>query len=315
MVLAFDFIHSSASTVAPKLSTMEYNNVLESLMLISNVWNDIAKQSAFLGSLFNASEWQQISAIVDTPQSFVTIFPEAIFLEKRSLMLRNLHSVFSSLRRVKKITKSGFSAALNGSKSNGDNVTSNNGGIDTDLALHPAYDHVCPLLPIVLKLVKTLHSLLENPELRYVQDLSEGERITVIGLHMIDHASIVADQEKDKSHKENIKVSPRIYFCRNFETNLSSYIQTFVLSLQELAYGILGESCQAFGSRFYTIPQLSDAYLSFGGFNSHLMNDFRLRNLIRNVFKPFLISCPPAQAPTVVIPFAQKFFPFSKCAK
>jgi hypothetical protein len=89
-------------------------------------------------------------------------------------------------------------------------------------------------------------------------------------------------------------------------------LQTFVLVLQELACNILGESCRAFGSRFYLLPQLSNAYLSFVGHNSQILNDFRLRSIVRNVFKPFLLSCPVSQAGNVIIPFAQKFFPFSK---
>lgn len=218
MVLAFDFIHSTASVIASKLTTMEYNNILESLMLISNVWNDLGKQSAFLGSLFNPGDWAQISAIVDSPQSLISIFPEAIFLEKRSFMLKNLQTVYSSLKRVRKLAKHSGSVLQSNNVSNCSNSEDSNSkgtnianGGEHDLYLHPAYDHVCPLLSVVLKLVKTLHSLLENPELSYVQDLSEAERATVMGLQGYFHGgegpALNDAAEKDKSHKEKIKVN------------------------------------------------------------------------------------------------------------
>src|ERR1700760_3831874 len=98
MVLVFDHLHSRASVLAPKLSTMEYNNILECILLASNMWGDFGKQSALIGSLFSAMDWAQISLIVETNESFVGIFREEVFSDKRVLLLKNLHTVHSALR-------------------------------------------------------------------------------------------------------------------------------------------------------------------------------------------------------------------------
>lgn len=202
MAICFEFIHSSASVAVSRLGTMEYNNVVESLMLISNTWNDLAKQSLFLGTLFNAVEWQQISGIVDNAQAFTSIFPENVFLEKRALLLRSLHTVYSCLRRVKKVQPTTHSNSSSNSQCNGDIHHLSSSGV----SLHPAYDHICPLLPIVLKLTKTLHSFAEDPDLRYTLELSDGESSTVLGMYGHYHAIAEADLEKGKTPKEKIKV-------------------------------------------------------------------------------------------------------------
>lgn len=88
--------------------------------------------------------------------------------------------------------------------------------------------------------------------------------------------------------------------------------QIFIQTLIELTYGILGGTPGLFAPKFYDIPQLGDAYLSFVGYNSSKLNDFRLRGVIRNVFTPFLLNCPIGQINTVMKPFLQCFGPFSK---
>lgn len=88
--------------------------------------------------------------------------------------------------------------------------------------------------------------------------------------------------------------------------------QIFIQTLVDLAYGVLGGASSLFAPKYYSIPHVGEAYLSFVGWNSTKMNDFRLRGVIRAVFSPFLLSCPHGQFDCVGKPFLQNFCPFSE---
>lgn len=88
--------------------------------------------------------------------------------------------------------------------------------------------------------------------------------------------------------------------------------QVFIQGLLDLTYGILGGAPVLFIPKFYYLPQIAEAYLSFVGWNSPKMNDFRLRGVVRSIFAPFLLNCPAVRFENVMKPFLQNFCPFSK---
>ncbi|ODN00153.1 Exportin-5 [Orchesella cincta] len=288
LVLSFDFIHSAATTIAPKLSTMEYTTVMESL-------NDSSKQSQFVASLLVAAEWNEISNTCQSLQTFVNILQEAVFQDKRIIFLKNLTMLHSVIRRVKRTIKP--NSILQQSRT-GENLNAAAAHNEIENQ-HPAYDPVCPLLPVILKLAKTIHSLLDDPQLAFLMELSDQEKSHIMGIHFNGGAHTVAGEsipssvlgvDNEKSHPEKLKI--------------------FITSLVDLTYGILGGTPALFAPKFYYIPQVTEAYLSFVGWNNSKMDDFRLRGVIRAVFSPFLLNCPAAQYEIVVKPFLQSFGPF-----
>jgi len=213
VALAFDTIHSTALSLAPKISAMEYNGIMEALMLASNSWCDAVKQSAFIRTLINNAEWQEISTICDSLQTFTSILPENVFYEKRLLFIRNLSVVNSTLKRIKKTAKI---LQQNQNANNSGVAINGNGANDLD-ATHPAYDHVVPILSVVLKLVKCLHTLPESSELKFLMEMSEAEKSMVLGIHMgygtassFDKGAAALGElnpvDVEKSHAEKLRV-------------------------------------------------------------------------------------------------------------
>ncbi|CAL8089627.1 unnamed protein product [Orchesella dallaii] len=297
LVLSFDYIHSSAIAMSPKLSTMEFTTLMESLMITSNSWNDSSKQTAFVGTFLVSAEWNEISNACQSLQTFVNTMQEAVFQEKRIVFLKNLTLLNSVIRRVKRTIKpnSVLQQSRTGENVNVVNVAAHN---ETENQ-HPAYDPVCPLLPVVLKLAKTIHCMLDDPQLTFLMDLSDQEKSHIMGIHFGGGAHTVAGEsfpssvlgvDNEKSHAEKLKV--------------------YITSLIDLTYGILGGTPGLFAPKFYHIPQVTEAYLSFVGWNNSKMNDFRLRGVIRAVFSPFLLNCSASQYEVVVKPFLQNFGPF-----
>jgi hypothetical protein len=52
--------------------------------------------------------------------------------------------------------------------------------------------------------------------------------------------------------------------------------------------------------------------LNSAGWKMDHMNDFRIRVILRNIFRPFLLSCPITLAESVIKPFLQNLSPFRK---
>ena len=104
-----------------------------------------------------------ISSLISTSESFVKIFEAAQLFAQRSIISRNINTLYGVLRRIK-VQK----------VENNENKNEGSG--------HPAYDYVRPLLPIILQYVKTIHSLVEIPQLRFLLDMSDGEKSQVLGI-------------------------------------------------------------------------------------------------------------------------------------
>jgi hypothetical protein len=241
VAMGFDFLHSSAQTLAPKFTTMEYNSIVEALMLASNAWNDANKQSAFIRTLINNAEWQEISVLSDSPQALTSIFPENAFFEKKIIFIRNLSILSAALKRIKKNQKVLQQNQNAHNAQTGSGIS--NGSSDLDV-IHPAYDHIVPTLPIVLKLVKSLHSLSENPQLKFLMEMSEAEKASILGVHMghsmpssFDKGAAALGElstgDGEKSHSEKLRVS---CFNKNCILYLAFYHCKQILYLTVLYY-------------------------------------------------------------------------------
>lgn len=175
--------------------------------------NDVQKQSEFVRSLLTQPEWAQISCDSESTQNFVSILQESVFQDKRILFMKNFTLLGCIIRRVKKLGK--VNGVLQQIRSAESNTLSSCGPVEPEIP-HPAYDAACPFLPVVLKLVKTVHSLLDDPQLSFLLDLTEQEKSHIIGIHFSGGTQTavgevlpasVSGTDSEKSHPEKLKVS------------------------------------------------------------------------------------------------------------
>lgn len=171
--------------------------------------NDLSKQSAFVRSLLASQEWNKISGDSESLQNFITILQEPTFPEKRVLFIKNLQILHCIIRRVKKFSKS---VCVLQQTQVAENSNSSNSEVEL---VHPAHEAVCPLLPVVLRLVKTIHSLLDDPHLASLVELSDQEKSHILGIHFSDGAQTVIGEplpasvgsnDIEKPHTEKLKV-------------------------------------------------------------------------------------------------------------
>src|ERR1700761_734199 len=84
------------------------------------------------------------------------------------------------------------------------------------------------------------------------------------------------------------------------------------LNYHDLSLTIIGEACARFAPSIYQTPKFADIFLNFTCYNLQRLNNFRLRQYVRYVFKPLILSCPKEMYETVAKTFFQQFGPFSK---
>ena len=146
-----------------------------------------SQQLAFVSSLIIRNEWEEIEAICRSPVEFSTLFTEETFYQKRPLLFRNLNLLVAIFNRVQFPAESSFGCST---------------------FVEDFFNFIRHTFPVILQLVRTLHSLVTDPNLAFLEDMNQGERNALLGF--VDHSNSNEDSSRaPKSFKEKLHVSFR----------------------------------------------------------------------------------------------------------
>ncbi|EFN89855.1 exportin-5 [Harpegnathos saltator] len=275
------------------LSKMESIMLYEALLLITNHFCDYERQTRFvaeiIGEGFNkfialGAEWfkgpLELMRFVGLDRPPVENMLEDPAGRNRTDLMIYICTVLSVVKRCSipedpdRAARGGFVAALSES---GNPVYRN-----------PVTPHVIPVLPTLFALLRTMNALFSPAALAV---LSEGYK-NAYGL-----------LESEKAHLLGLNVAND----NTSETEQSSStalirMQSFLSTIHDQCYHMLGSGCHMIGRDFYQLPGLAPALLNSVFSNLEAIPDYRLRPIIRVFMKPFIYSCPPAFYESVLVP-------------
>lgn len=292
----FEQIHTMVTSLTREpspLSRTESVILYEALLLISNHFCDYERQTRFVAEVISdasskfvmlGAEWfkgplelmqfvgldrQPVESMLDDPASC-----------HRSDLMMSVCTVLSVVKRCSipedpdRAARGGFVAALSES---GNPVYRN-----------PAAPHVIPVLPTLFALLRTMNSLFSPAALAA---LSEGYK-NAYGLLESEKANLLGVNVTNDNNSE-IEQTSNTPLIR---------MQSFLSTIHDQCYHMLGSGCHMIGRDFYQLPGLAPALLNSVFSNMEAIPDYRLRPIIRVFMKPFIYSCPPAFYESVLVP-------------
>lgn len=291
----YDHIHKLYVDLGPsKLNKMEVVLLLESMLLISNAFNDYQRQSQFIDEIFAETRayWAKVGGellgadcskfaahvglLQATSAASVHQAQRETFLKNRADLMYCVNLTAAILKRcacsdAKEVAMMGAGGRRN-----------------------PCAQHVLPALPYVFALIKTVHSLWAAEakaklpvEYAKVHELSDVDLKILIGSHM---------QRKAKQALPN--VAP---------TNDLARLQTFFSTLYEGCFTILMKACQNLGASLYELPNFAPSFVASVFHNLDCIPDFRLRMMVKNFLRPFIYCCPPDKYDSILVPICAYF--------
>ncbi|CAK9799475.1 XPO5 [Anthophora quadrimaculata] len=294
----FEQIHTMVRGLAREpspLSKMETTLLYEALLLISNHFCDYERQMRFVAEIIGDAsakfialgsesfkgplELMRFVGLNRPPVENITEDPAG---QNRSDLMICICTILCVVKRCSipddpdRAARGSFVAALSES---GNPVYRN-----------PATPHVIPVLPTLFALLRTMNALFTPDALaalsegyKNAHELLEAEKANLLGLN---------------NTNDNERVS---------EPDQSSFtalvrMQSFLNTINELCYHMLGSGCHMIGRDFYQLPGLAPALINSVFSNMEMIPDYRLRPIIRVFMKPFIYSCPPAFYESVLVP-------------
>lgn len=299
----FDQINATVQNLLRQpgqLTSMEKIVLNEALLVISNHFCDYERQTKFVAETLQefVPQWTVLPTILKTGCDFVRFYGlDKVPGENDSTMdnRKNLQcavgAVLAVVRRCSwpddpdRASRGGFVVGLTES---GNPVCRN-----------PVTQHVVPLLPPILTLLKVLNDVFRPEALALLSDgyknaysMIENEKKALMGI------SLNAGDPLDPTAKR--------------PTTPLDKMQTDITVLYENCYHLMGAAGPSLGRDLYQLDGVAAALIGsvFSGLE-HLP-DFRIRPIIRVFLKPFVYSCPPAFYESVLLPIFAHVAPFSK---
>lgn len=285
------------------LSKNEQIMLQEALLVISNHFGDYERQTVFVAEVLHDShgQWTRLSDALTSPREFIrfvglTVPPlQDLQLDPAWPNRRDLsHAVNTVLGVIKRCSwpddpdrasRGGFVVGLTES--------------GNPIYRNPATPHVVPILPKILGIAKIFNELF-TPEVlslyadgfKKVNDMLEQEKKNLMGI-----SPILTDPMDPSQPKPSTALSK---------------MQTYMTTLYESCYHMLGSAGPSLGRDLYELPGIGVALVNsvFSGLIH--VPDYRLRTIIRVFLKPFVYSCPPALYDTVLIDVFKHVAPLSK---
>lgn len=286
LVQCFNYLQSTidqlAKTEGPsKPSRMEITNLYESLLIISNQFNNFQMQSEFIGQFVRptADQWSIIGAAFNSAPEFMAF----IGLDKPPVD-QGKEDPFASSRMDLMTCTSVFLAVLKRCKA------------PEGSPYHPAGQPLSPILYHTFRLARALHQLYE-PEAKQllgrgfskVYDLLDSEVNGILALAGMSNANSTGDDKKEPTGVEKM--------------------QGFLVQLHTNVYSILGSMGEAVGEQYYSQPGLSMAVAGTACYGHDHLPDHRLRVVLRTFCRPFVTACPSHLQRQVLLPFLAHLFP------
>lgn len=303
----FDQINSTIKnlimTQSEPLSKMEQTLLQEALLVISNHFGDYERQTAYVAEMIQEShaKWCSMATALSSPRDFINFIGlnkppiddfqcDPNWNNRRDLM-HTVNTVLGVIKRCSwpddpdRASRGGFVVGLTES--------------GNPIYRNPATPHVVPILPKILGLVRIFNDMfnadiqaLFSNGYKKVNDMLEQEKKNLMGISPILPDPLDPTQKKPS-------------------TPLSR-MQTYINTLYESCYHMLGSAGPSLGRDLYELPGIGIALVNsaFAG----LMNvpDYRLRTIVRVFLKPFVYSCPPAFYDTVLMDVFKHVSPMSK---
>ncbi|XP_068966020.1 exportin-5 [Bombus flavifrons] len=294
----FEQIHTMVRGLAREpspLSKMETTLLYEALLLISNHFCDYERQTRFVAEIIGDASAKfialgsesfkgplELMRFVGLDRPPVENISEDPAGQNRSDLMICICTILCVVKRCSipddpdRAARGSFVAALSES---GNPVYRN-----------PATPHVIPILPTLFALLRTMNALFIPTALaalsegyKNAHELLEAEKANLLGLNVTN------DNE------------------RASEPDQSSFtalvrMQSFLTTIHDLCYHMLGSGCHMIGRDFYQLPGLAPALINSVFSNMEMIPDYRLRPIIRVFMKPFIYSCPPAFYESVLVP-------------
>lgn len=347
----FDQIHTMVRAFAREpspLSKMETIMLYEALLLISNHFCDYERQTRFVAEVIGEGsakfialgaeafkgplELMRFIGLDRPPSENMT---EDLAGQNRSDLMICICTILSVVKRCSipddpdRAARGSFVAALSES---GNPVYRN-----------PATPHVIPVLPTLFALLRAMNALFTPAALgglsEVMNTLSVIRRLfrstAVIAMHSVllyqgyKNAHELLESEKACLLGLNITNDNASEPDQSSSTALVR-MQSFLSTIHDQCYHMLGSGCHMIGRDFYQLPGLAPALINsvfsnmevnFLFFNYikfykgkdplnritlhsllQLIPDYRLRPIIRVFMKPFIYSCPPAFYESVLVP-------------
>ncbi|CAB3377710.1 Hypothetical predicted protein [Cloeon dipterum] len=275
---------NNLSTAPDQLSQLEIVTLQEALILVSNHFNDYARQTSFIAETIEPISpiWVSLGPVFSDVRAFMSYVgldkppvepsTEDTNGKNRSRIMRCTKLLFAIIRRSQWPTdpelqaKGGFIACHT---PNGVPVQKN-----------PAAPHFLPnFLPQLLALCKTLHDLWKPEALaalsegyKKCNDMVEELKRNALGTNVTSWSLVESVEHRPQSPLERM--------------------QNFLTTLYEHCYLILGAAGVSFGHDFYSIPMLSENLVLSVFTDLDHVPDYRLRSLIRPFLKSFISCCP-----------------------
>lgn len=303
----FDQINSTIKNLvaqpAGSLSKMEQNLLIEALLVISNHFGDYERQTLYVSEIVEQSTslWTSTAAALVSAREFMRFVgidkppvPDATMdpnWENRTNLMHALNTVLGVVKRCSwpddpdRASRGGF---VVGFTESGNPIYRN-----------PATPHVVPILPKILCLARILNDLFSAD---VAVHLAEGFK----------HVNNMLDQEKKNlMGLPTVLVDPLDPNQIKEQTTLSK-LQTYMQTLFENCYHLLGSAGPSLGRDLYELPGIGLALVNSVFASFMTVPDHRLRTIIRVFLKPFIYSCPPALYDPVIMDVLKHVLPMSK---
>lgn len=161
----------------------------------------------------------------------------------------------------------------------------------------PVTEPVLLLLPNVFLLIKNLNSLctdnlkkMMHPSYSAILQIFPQERDALLGKNTVSEKNDPFQMFKQKSKPDPIH---KIKFA--------------ILTVYESCLLILGKSCQLLGDRFYALQNFAPSFIATIMSDAESLPHVRIRIIMRNFIKPFLINCSSKYYDIVLIPILNSF--------
>ncbi|XP_011872783.1 PREDICTED: exportin-5 isoform X2 [Vollenhovia emeryi] len=309
----FEQIHTMVRSLTREpspLSRMESVMLYEALLLISNHFCDYERQTRFVTEVIGDTssrfialgrEWfggpLELMRFVGLDQPPVENTLEDPARRNRSDLMMCICTVLSVVKRCSipedpdRAARGGFVAALSES---GNPVYRN-----------PATPHVISVLPTLFTLLRTMNALFSPVALATLSEVTFNVT-RVCGDSMQGHWGYKNAYGLLESEKANL-LGVNVTNDNNSETDQALgtslvRMQSFLSTIHDQCYHMLGSGCHMIGREFYQLPGLALALLNSVFSNIEVIPDYRLRPIIRVFMKPFIYSCPPAFYESVLVP-------------
>ncbi|KAI0243017.1 Exportin-5 [Lamellibrachia satsuma] len=304
LVPAFDQLYSHIKKLSEdpdELSQMEKCTLSESLILISNQHKNFDRQSCFLGEILKPVKdiWLsgEVKEALWSAEKFITYVGldqapvEPSSADTCGINRSHIMYCINTIRAI--LTRSTWPEQKDVAVAGGFALRTLDSG--TVVMRNPSTVHLIPMLDSVLALARTTNALWlpgnlqrRHPEFAKAYDLLEVDRQVILGIHppCVDNT----DAPTNRQPLERM--------------------QSFLTTIHDNCYHILGNLGQSLGHEFYQAPNLAVLLNSTVLVNLDTVPDYRLRPILRVFMKGYVHWCPKEYFQTALLPVLTVLCPY-----